>query len=247
MSQLENIRSYWNVRAESYSRQNQDELKDQRSEQILEKILSYAPKKEHLQVLDLGCGPGIFAILMAKAGHSVTAVDYSEEMIKEASQNAKEHGAEIHFERMDAQKLSFEAERFDLIVSRNMMWCLEEPKTAYREWIRVLKKGGRLLNFDGNHYLSYFDFAYKEAASQMQKESDKKHQDYIGDAVDVSQIDNIAKTLPLSREKRPDWDFSVLRGLGVSSIQTEFYDRLEVKTEGKKEIYAGNFLICAEK
>ena len=35
-----------------------------------------------------------------------------------------------------------------MIVSRNLTWNLPHPEMAYKEWLRVLKKGGRLLNFD---------------------------------------------------------------------------------------------------
>ena len=49
---------------------------------------------------------------------------------------------------MDAQKLDFEDNTFDVVISRNLTWNLEHPDVAYREWVRVLKVGGRLLNFD---------------------------------------------------------------------------------------------------
>ena len=41
---------------------------------------------------------------------------------------------------------------FDMIVSRNVTWNLEHPDRAYYEWMRVLKPGGVLLNFDANWY-----------------------------------------------------------------------------------------------
>ena len=56
------------------------------------------------------------------------------------------------FWRMDAQKLDFEDNTFDVVISRNLTWNLEHPDVAYREWVRVLKAGGRLLNFDANWY-----------------------------------------------------------------------------------------------
>ena len=52
----------------------------------------------------------------------------------------------------DAKDLDFEDNTFDIIVSRNLTWVLEEPDKAYREWHRVLRSGGKMLNFDANWY-----------------------------------------------------------------------------------------------
>lgn len=45
-------------------------------------------EKEELKVLDVGCGPGFFPIILAEAGYNVTAVDYTEEMLEKARENA---------------------------------------------------------------------------------------------------------------------------------------------------------------
>ena len=42
------------------------------------------PEGEHLRVLDVGTGPGFFAILLAEMGHAVTAVDYTPAMLEDA-------------------------------------------------------------------------------------------------------------------------------------------------------------------
>ena len=48
---------------------------------------------------------------------------------------------------MDAQKLDFEDNTFDVVISRNLTWNLEHPDVAYREWVRVLKVGGKTSEF----------------------------------------------------------------------------------------------------
>ena len=42
------------------------------------------------------------------------------------------------------------------MISRNLTWTLPHVRHAYGEWVRVLKKGGVLLNFDANYGLSDF-------------------------------------------------------------------------------------------
>lgn len=43
---------------------------------------------------------------------------------------------------LDAEKPEFPDATFDVVVSRNLTWTLPHAEEAYREWTRVLKKGG---------------------------------------------------------------------------------------------------------
>ena len=85
----------------------------------------------------------------------MTAIDYTEEMLKKAKNNAGILADKIEWYQMDAQALRFADNTFDMIVSRNVTWNLEHPDRAYYEWMRVLKPGGVLLNFDANWYHHY--------------------------------------------------------------------------------------------
>ena len=94
---LEDLTDYWTDRAHSYSAQNLAEMNDWRRDAWRELILEHAPKKECLRILDVGTGPGFFAINLALAGHKVTAIDVTEHMIWHAKRNAKSYGAEVDF------------------------------------------------------------------------------------------------------------------------------------------------------
>ncbi len=108
-------------------------------------------RKDSLKILDIGTGPGFFSMILAEAGYHVTAVDYTPGMLEKAAQNAAKFIGKkkenIEFIRMDAQALDFEDESFDVIVSRNLTWNLPHPEMAYKEWLRVLKKGGQAAEF----------------------------------------------------------------------------------------------------
>jgi ubiquinone/menaquinone biosynthesis C-methylase UbiE len=246
MEQLESIRNYWNMRAEGYSAHNMEELEDQNRIRWINAIMRYAPEGERLRVLDIGCGPGFFSILMAQCGHEVVAVDYSDEMIAHAEYNAATMHQSIEFHRMDAQNLEFASESFDLIVSRNVMWCLEHPEKAYREWLRVLRPGGRIVNFDGNFYLDRFDPAYKEAVQDLEAESKRVHGRFVGN-VDTEIINRIALDLPLSKVKRPGWDFETLSTLGAHKFDVELFDHLLVEKPEGDQFYCRSFVVSALK
>ena len=82
---------YWADRAEGYCQVNIDELRSNKKLEWIDIIKSNAPVfagDRRLKVLDIGCGPGFFSIILSCAGYDVTAVDYTEEMLNKAKQNA---------------------------------------------------------------------------------------------------------------------------------------------------------------
>jgi ubiquinone/menaquinone biosynthesis C-methylase UbiE len=95
-----------------------------------------------LAVLDLGCGTGRHSLWLARAGATVTAVDFSEGMLNEAR---RKHGASaVRFVTHDLHlPLPFEAAAFDRIVSGLVLEHLHDLEFVFREARRVLKLGGR--------------------------------------------------------------------------------------------------------
>jgi len=47
--------------------------------------------KNNIDILDLGCGPGLYAERFAIKGHKVTGIDFSENSIKYAKKSAAEN------------------------------------------------------------------------------------------------------------------------------------------------------------
>lgn len=235
MGLIGRIEKYWTDRADGYSKVNQEELGGGQKVRWLGVLKSYFPDMEpkELRVLDIGTGPGFFAILLAEAGYLVTAVDYTEEMLTEAKKNAGEYAGKIQWLRMDAQNLGFADGEFDVVVSRNLTWNLECPEDAYRHWHRVLKPGGRMLNFDANWYHHLFDdqlrFAYEKDRCNVEQEGVEDH--YIG--TDIDEMEAIARQVPLSRKMRPGWDRHVMKKLGFREIEAvrEIWERVWSDTE----------------
>ena len=99
--QNDKIKEYWEGEAGIYSEGIKAELKSETAENWKNLILEYAPEKEHLEVLDVGCGPGFFEIMLGKEGHHVTGIDITENMIHEAKENVKAAGLSADLMTMD--------------------------------------------------------------------------------------------------------------------------------------------------
>ena len=221
ISLFEKNRSYWSQRSVSYSDVNKEELSGESRHKwsaVLRKaIRSHFPDRPagDISVLDIGTGPGFFAILLAEMGFKVTAVDLSPAMLAEAVNNAGDLAKKIDFREMSAECLDFQSESHDVAVSRNLTWNLPHPESAYSEWCRVLRSGGLLLNFDSNWYNYLFDDSAK-----TKYESDRLRSaelglgdQNIGENFDL--MEDIARSLPLSSLARPAWDEAVLSELGM--------------------------------
>ena len=151
-----------------------------------------------LKVLDVGTGAGFFVAILSRLGHKVIGVDMSAKMLGEAKKNLRELKISADFKRMNAQSLDFDDETFDAIVTRNLTWTLPDVKAAYREWRRVLKVGGVLMNFDSD----YGDKNFSACAK--------------GKPNDLTECDAIKSSLTISTCRRPHWDAGFLEGLNFS-------------------------------
>ena len=83
----EQINEDWSVRSDNYNRYVEEEFATERPAKWLERIEKYAPEGHPLKILDAGCGPGFFSVLLSKAGHKVTGIDGSEGMLEHAREN----------------------------------------------------------------------------------------------------------------------------------------------------------------
>jgi len=84
------------------------------------------------------------------------------------------------------------------------------------------------------------------AVKELRAESDRMHKKYIK-GVDPEVINRIALDLPLSKQKRPAWDFDALCSLGAHIFNVELYDHVLVEKDGEEEFYARTFVVSAQK
>lgn len=233
----EEIHAYWTQRAEGYSEYNQQEMADARRSMWKNKLLSLleenfpGKKPEELKVLDVGTGPGFFALLLAEAGYQVTAADVTEEMLKEAKKNTGVFAEKITWKLSDAQKLELGDCEFDAVFSRNVTWNLENPGQAYEEWVRVLKPGGLLCNFDADWYGHLYDEEKRSGYEKDRQRVEEKNLEDYYTGTDIERMEAIARQVPLSRQKRPQWDVEALKNAGLTEVSCDTEVWKQVWTE----------------
>lgn len=105
-------------------------------------------KEEKKSILDLGCGLGRHAILFAKYGFKVTAMDISDEALSFLKKYRKEQGVDrnIHCTKADMESLPFADDAFDCIFAMHSAGHTDTKgmRRIMKEIKRVLKPGGEV-------------------------------------------------------------------------------------------------------
>ncbi len=213
------------------------------------KILRENAPCETGKALDIGTGPGFFAILLGQMGWDVTGIDCSPAMVEIARKNVAEIGVHANFEVMDNHKLDYEDNTFDFLVARNVTWIMYDPEKAFREWNRVLKPGGRLLYFDANwHTPKDPELAANidaDRAEYIEKYGQPENA-YTGDKKTDEQFNEV---LYFQNINRPAWDRLYLPGCGYSKVTVDPRVNERVYSEAKQLLYRSipMFMVAADK
>ena len=211
------VKTYWTQRARDFNTVRVNELRDAISGRWMAEMAAYLPAGRSLDVLDAGTGTGYFAILMAKAGHRVTGIDLTPAMLSEAAADAESEGVAIRFLQMDAQATDFPDDSFDAVVTRNLTWTLPDPAAAYREWRRILRPGGVLLNFDAPYA--------ENVRNNNQRKSwvtEKDVYGHIGITPALSEENaEITLAMPASAHPRPAWDLELALAAGFAEAEAD--------------------------
>lgn len=96
--------------------------------------------RERAQLLDVGCGGGLFGPHLAGKGYRVFGVDLSAKSLEEALL----HGFD-EVVRADIARLPFEDESFDVVTAGQCLEHVPDPYGVVAELCRVLRPGGTLV------------------------------------------------------------------------------------------------------
>lgn len=130
------------------------------------------PALEKLQILDLGCGSGVYAeYLLANGASQVTCIDYSEEMVQIVKKKAELAGLTNKVITYSQDLLlglpNEKNESADLVISPLMIHYLEDLNLLFQDIYRVLKHKGMFL-FSTHH--PFADFKYTKTGNYFERE-----------------------------------------------------------------------------
>ena len=120
----------------------------------IESITSLAGKK----VLDVGCGGGILAESLSKAGGIVTGIDLSNKALKVAELHQLESNTSVQYRSISAEDLAKEEpEQYDVVTCMEMLEHVPDPSSVVQACATLCKPGGRIffstLNRNPKSYL----------------------------------------------------------------------------------------------
>lgn len=122
--------------------------------------------------LEVAAGTCICGRALAPFIKDIICLDLTEEMLAQGKKAAEESGIEnIYFETGNAEELPYEAETFDLVITRLSLHHFVHPEKPFREMQRVLKKGGKLIVWD----MEATEEPLREIDDQIEKMRDPSH------------------------------------------------------------------------
>jgi len=110
-------------------------------------IAELAPPAQYAKLLDLGCGPGLYAERFAKAGYSVTGVDLSRRSIEYAKEQSTLNGSNINYHCQNYLTIDY-VHQFDVVA---LIYCdyatlsIGDRLTLLKKLYRALKPGGMFI------------------------------------------------------------------------------------------------------
>lgn len=248
---FEEVESSWTLDSDGYDDLIQKELTNRRNMRYWSHELAKQLGNKPLRVLEVGCGPGFFTVMLCRLGHHVKAIDGSEGMIANARANVAADGQKAIIEEQDAVTLpNEENESYDVIISRDVVWTLYDPEQAFRRWKEVLAPGGRVIYYDGNYRRD--DRSLKRTVWEwtsrniLQVVLDRKRPGKKTNHADSAAFED----LPMVTRERPGADVPLLQAAGFHDIQVtdDKYRNSPTRIEYWKYGYQGRkFRVIAHK
>ena len=143
-------------------------------------------KVESTNILEVGVGTGKnFPYYPPDV--EITAIDFSERMLKRAQDKASKQGLKVSLQQMDVQNLEFKDNSFDTVVASFVFCSVPNPARSLMEVERVCKPGGKVVLLE--HVLS----AHRIVAWLMNLANPLVVR-MIGDNINRRTVENVSKS-----------------------------------------------------
>jgi ubiquinone/menaquinone biosynthesis C-methylase UbiE len=143
------VERLWDVYADAFDDEADHGLRDPQVRAAWQALLAPLIPAQPVRIVDLGCGTGSLAVLLAEHGNRVSGIDISGNMIRLARAKARAAGVAVDFVRGDAADPPFAEASFDLVLARHVLWAFENPDAVLQRWVDLLAPDGRLILIEG--------------------------------------------------------------------------------------------------
>ena len=146
----ESARAYWDSQAATFDEEPDHGLLRPGIRAAWRSLLLEHLPPAPADVVDLGCGTGTLAVLLAEEGYRVRGLDVSDAMVAAANEKGVRADVTATFQQGDAAAPPYEPGSCDVVLSRHVLWAMPDPSDALRSWVRLLRPGGRLVLVEGS-------------------------------------------------------------------------------------------------
>jgi SAM-dependent methyltransferase len=116
---------------------------------IVRLIREAARLKPTSDVLDVACGPGLVALVLAESARHVTGLDFTPAMLEKARELQRQRGlTNVSWGQGRADDLPSGDNSFDAVVTRFSFHHFMDPARALAEMVRVCRPAGRVVVCD---------------------------------------------------------------------------------------------------
>lgn len=140
---MQSSAKFWNDAAEKYAKSPIADM--DAYTYTLERTRSYLSPNDN--ILEVGCGTGSTALLLARDVRHVTASDLSDNMIRIGSEKARGQGVlNVTFVKAELFDRAIESGPYDAVLALNLLHLLEDTPAAIQRISDLLKPGGTFIS-----------------------------------------------------------------------------------------------------
>lgn len=133
---------FWDRAAVKYSKSKIGDLENYH--QTLERTQSYLKSSDH--ALEIGCGTGSTALLLAPSVKTLVATDVSQKMIDIAKSKKSSDLQNLHFVASDVEQSCWDNPGQDVIMAHNLLHLLKNKRRCIDAAHSALKPGGLFIS-----------------------------------------------------------------------------------------------------
>ena len=143
-------RELWDAEAPTFDAEPDHGLGDETTRAAWRSLLLGVLPPAPARVADLGCGTGTLSVLLAEEGYAVDGLDVSPEMVSRARAKAAAAGVDVDLRVGDANVPDLDPAAYDVVLSRHVLWAMDDAAAALRRWLTLLAPGGVLVLVEGS-------------------------------------------------------------------------------------------------